>query len=76
MYAITQRGKEALLMSDTIKIKIWVSTNMVGSKCERTIEVDAEEWKEMSESERDDYIHEEIFVNSFMVEWGYKIVCT
>lgn len=52
-----------------VKIKVWIETNVVNSRCSDTIEVDAEEWAAMSEDERDSYCREVAFNN---MEWGYE----
>ena len=58
-------------MSDTIKIKVFVRTNKVGSKCEDYIEIDREEWEAMSDNEKDDCCQDVAFA---MFEWGWHEV--
>jgi hypothetical protein len=55
-----------------MKIKAWVKTNMVGSKCEIEFDVDREDWEDMTEEERDDLVHDAI-MNSGVIEWDYKV---
>lgn len=54
-----------------MKIKLWASTKYVGSKATREITVDDDEWAEMSESDKDEFMLEE-FWNSNIVEWGWE----
>lgn len=58
-------------MSDTIKIRVWVSTNKVGSMCEDFLEVDRAEWEAMSETEKDEMAMD---VRNNMTEWSYEEV--
>lgn len=51
-----------------MKIRVWVATRKVGSKCESTIEVDADEWHEMCDEEKEELCQEKMFA---MIEWGY-----
>jgi hypothetical protein len=39
-------------MSDTVKVRVFISTNKVGSKCEEVLEFDREEWESMTEPRR------------------------
>lgn len=55
------------------KFKLWIATDRVGSKTDREVEVDAEEWEELSETERDEYMYDEL-MNSCMFEWGFNEV--
>ncbi|EPB8981591.1 DUF7167 family protein [Pseudomonas aeruginosa] len=45
-------------MSDFIKIKLFVDTGFVGGTHEYIHEVDREEWEEMNEKERDDFLEQ------------------
>lgn len=38
-----------------MKLKFWLQTNMVGSHTETTIDVDDEEWGELTTAEREEY---------------------
>jgi hypothetical protein len=51
-----------------MKIKLYVQTNRVGSKEERTIDVPDEDWGDMDDLEKDDYMRDEMLN---MVDWGY-----
>lgn len=53
----------------TIKIKVWVSTNKVGSLCEDTIEIDREEWQSMSDEEQADMCSRIVWK---MAGWGWE----
>lgn len=52
-----------------MKIRVWVRTNRVGSKCERVVDIDDAEWAEMSEQEREDYAKQ---IMGDMMEWNYE----
>ena len=58
-------------MSDTVKVTIYVSTDKVGSRVEKTIEFDAEEWLDMDFKERDEVCHECLF-DECMIDWGWE----
>ena len=58
-------------MSDTVKIRCYIHTNKVGSECTDIVEIDREEWEDMDEGERDEYLQECAFQ---MMEWGYEEV--
>lgn len=60
------------MSEQTIKIKFFVSTDCVGSKCEDVIEMPKEEWETASPQERDEMMRDYAFN---FVEWGYKEVC-
>jgi hypothetical protein len=51
-----------------MKIKVWVATGKVGSNCESTIEVDANDWHEMCEEEQEELCQQAMFE---MIEWGW-----
>lgn len=55
-----------------MKLRIWVCTDRVGSKVERTIDVDPDDWKGDAR-EHDAYVWDEI-QNTSMIEWGYEEV--
>lgn len=52
-----------------MKVKVYVSTGYVGSKKEDVVEIDDEEWTDMSENERNDYFLEVMFE---MINWGWE----
>jgi hypothetical protein len=56
------------------KFKIWVSTNKIGSKCERVIEIPDGELEDLDGFEREKFIEEwmmdELFASGLW-EWGY-----
>lgn len=56
-------------MSDVITVTVYVRTDKIGSRCTREIEFDAEEWADMSESEKDEVCRETMFE---MIEWGFN----
>lgn len=58
-------------MGDTVKVKVWISTNKVGSKCEDTIEIDREEWESMTDDEKDDACQDAAFNH---LDWGWKVI--
>lgn len=56
----------------TLRFELYAYTNKGGSTS-RIVEVAADEWADMSESERLAYMRERLF-SSLMVEWGYSEV--
>lgn len=58
-------------MSDTVKIKVHVSTGKVGSRVGTEIEVDADDWADMDAKERDEMCRDRMFE---LIEWGYEVV--
>lgn len=58
-------------MSDTVRIRYYVRTDMVGSMCEDHIEMPRSEWEAMSEKEKDEEMKEYAFNH---MEWGYNEV--
>jgi len=56
-----------------MKIKVYVSTNKVGSKIERVLEIRNEDLEELDEQERkqtiEAYAEEQMFE---MIEWGWE----
>lgn len=53
---------------NTIIVVVSVSTDRIGSRCDREIEVDADEWTNMSIQQRDEFCREILFE---MIEWTY-----
>ena len=55
-----------------MEIKVWVCTNRVGSKCERNVQIDDEDFEGMDEQEKEIYIEnycqDELWD---MIEWGW-----
>lgn len=58
------------MANDTVKIKVRISTNKVGSECSNIIEFDREDWESMSEAEREEAMHDEVWN---MAEWGWEV---
>lgn len=56
-------------MGEQIKIKVWIRTNKVGSKCEDTIEFDKEDWESMSDDEKEEVCRDTAFN---MGDWGFE----
>lgn len=52
-----------------MKVKIVVAIGLVGCTREKTIEVDDEDWAEMSDIEREECCKETMFD---MIEWSWK----
>jgi len=48
-----------------------VYTERVGSRTEKIISVDADEWAEMEPQERNQYMLDEM-LQSGLIEWGYE----
>ena len=53
-------------MSETKKIKIGVRTDKVGSQVEDTLEIDAEDWDNMNELEKDEEVLKHLFENGLI----------
>ncbi len=58
-------------MSDRIRIRYYVRTDIVGSTCEDYVEMSRSEWEAMSEKEKEKEMKEHAF--NFM-EWGFNEV--
>ncbi len=56
-------------MGEEITIEVYVRTDCVGSMCADEITVDAKEWGQMDDSQKEEYCKECAFN---MFEWGYK----
>jgi len=56
-------------MKDIVKIKVWISTNKVGSECSDVVEFDREEWESMSDKDKEDVLQDAAF--NYM-EWGWE----
>lgn len=56
-------------MSDTVKIKVSVRTDKVGSKCTDTFEVERDEWDSMSDADKE-AICRDVAFNYF--EWYWE----
>lgn len=58
------------------KLRVWVATNKVGSKCERVVEIDDDELAEYEPGpEREDFLHEYAYDElPMMYEWGYELL--
>jgi hypothetical protein len=58
-----------------VKITVYVETNRVGSRVERTVEVDDEDLEGLTEPERftllNDYARDAVF-DGGMAEWGWE----
>lgn len=53
-----------------VKIKVSVGTRKVGSRTDTEIEIDAEDWEDMSEEEREQFCMEAMFE---MIDWDWKL---
>lgn len=56
-------------MTDTAKVRVWISTNKVGSECSDVVEFDREEWEAMSDSDKEDALRDTAFNH---MEWGWQ----
>lgn len=56
-------------MSNTVKVKYYIETDKVTSRCEGVVEFDRAAWEAMTEQEKEAEMREEAF-NS--MEWGFK----
>jgi hypothetical protein len=51
-----------------MKIRYWIKTNKVGSKCEDVMEIDDDEWNAMTDEKKEDTVREAAFDQA---DWGY-----
>jgi hypothetical protein len=56
---------------DKVKIKFWVATNSVGSKCHNDFEIEREIWEGMSPEQQEAFMFECV---QDMFEWNYEVV--
>jgi hypothetical protein len=56
-------------VSEKVKIKMWVTTDRVGSKSTRTLEFDREDWDVMSDLEKEEAVHDELWR---VISWGWE----
>jgi hypothetical protein len=54
-----------------VKVKYWINTDKVGSKCQDVIEIDDAEWLSMNDQERDELMKDQAFQH---LDWGYEVV--
>lgn len=54
---------------NSMRIKVWAKTNIVGSKSCHEFDIDEEEWNNMSDDERDDFCQEKLWN---LIDWGYE----
>lgn len=54
--------------SKMVTIRVWAQTNKVGSMCETSFQVAADEWNQMNEAEREEMAHEAAMS---LMDWGY-----
>lgn len=58
-----------------MKVLVYIKTNVPGSKVEFEVDIDEEEWEEMSDDERDNYLYDEVLNQQGLYwEWDYKVV--
>lgn len=57
-------------MRETVKVKVFLRTNKVGSKCEETLEFFCEEWEQMTDDEKEAACLDAAFN---MGEWGWEV---
>lgn len=55
----------------TIKVKVSIRTDKVGSECVDTIEFDPDEWEGMSDDERE-HACQEVAFN--YLDWGWEVL--
>jgi len=56
-------------VSDTVRIRYYVRTDMVGSMCEDYVEMPREEWEAMTPKEQEAEMKEHAFNH---MEWGFN----
>lgn len=54
-----------------MKIKFYASTDKLGSETSKTIEIDIEEWSEMTDSEKEQ-LGLETLIQSFKLTFGWQ----
>jgi hypothetical protein len=59
------------MTNETVKIKISVRTQKVGSECSETIEFEREDWDQMSEKTKDETLRDCLW-DSGMVDWDWE----
>ncbi len=59
------------MMSETIKVKYFIQTDMVGSRCEGTIEIEREIWESMTAEQQEAEVKEYAFG---YLDWGFEEV--
>lgn len=52
-----------------MKIKVWVSVGLAGCTKSEIIEMNKEDWDNMSEKDREDLMHDTVHD---MMDWGYE----
>lgn len=57
-------------MSETVKIKVKIKTNVADSECIDTLEIDRKVWDTMTEEQREDAAREAAFS---MAEWNWEV---
>ncbi len=58
-------------MSDKIEVKWWVADGYVGKDRPHVLKVDREEWDEMSEDERNNYVYDSA-LEQISIDWEVK----
>lgn len=58
-------------MVEMIKVKVWIKTDKVGSKCETTLPFSKEEWAELDDDDKEEACKDAAFD---MIEWGFEEV--
>jgi len=53
----------------TVKIRVWISTRMVGSTCYDEVEIDREDWEAMTDDEKEDSMRAAALENT---DWGWE----
>lgn len=57
-------------MKDTVKINVSIKTNVVGSECVDTLEIERQVWEAMSQAEREAAAQEAAWS---MAEWNWEV---
>jgi hypothetical protein len=52
-----------------MRLKIYVSTNKVGSLCEDIIDIDKEDWEIMDDREKNEFVLEQLMS---IMDWGWE----
>jgi hypothetical protein len=55
--------------NNTVKIRVYISTNKVGSECSDIVEFERDAWEAMSDEQKEDALQDAAFN---YLEWGWE----
>lgn len=56
-------------MTDMVRVRVWMRTNKVGSKCDDVAEFTREEWAQMDDDDKENALRDVAFN---MGDWGWE----